>query len=193
MSLRDIACDVGECKRNTSQTHTMVKFENTFSTKLKKSLFSFVFLIGRRHYYNWSNSRYLTGELEGVFVFFRSVKARASFVGEITMTSYLSRWIAQLEMPEKSEKSRLLCVSPCILRIALCVKTTLVANANAILIPSAAMSTDLCFAPAFLYRSVTSYDIVIAYAPPAKFSVPSINLCSTACLVRTDGRTMYDD
>ena len=37
MSLRDIACDVGECKRNTSQTHTMVKFENTFSTKLKKN------------------------------------------------------------------------------------------------------------------------------------------------------------
>ena len=39
MSLRDIACDVGECKRNTSQTHTMVKFENTFSTKLKKNHF----------------------------------------------------------------------------------------------------------------------------------------------------------
>ena len=104
-----------------------------------------------------SFSPYLTGESEEVFVFLRSVKAGASFVGEITMTSYLSRWIAQLEMPEKSEKSRLLCVSPCILRIALCVKTTLVANANAILIPSAAMSTDLCFAPAFLYRSVTSY------------------------------------
>ena len=120
-------------------------------------LFSFVFLIGRRHYYNSSNSRYLMGESEGVFVFLRSVKAWASFVGEITMTSYLSRWIAQLEFLEKSEKWSLLCVSPCISRTAIRVETSLVAHANAMLIPSAAMSTDLCFAPAFLYRSVTSY------------------------------------
>ena len=57
MSLRDIACDVGECKRNTSQTHTMVKFENTFSTKLKKihknkktliELFFYVFIVWLR-------------------------------------------------------------------------------------------------------------------------------------------------
>ena len=70
------------------------------------------------------------------------------------------------------------------------VKSAFIADAEAVLVVVLAVSTDDGFRPAGLYASVTTHDIVIAYALPSALAVPLVNLPCARCLAGAHGTAM---
>ena len=80
-----------------------------------------------------------------------------------------------------------------ILRLAILVEASDVADADAVGIATSAMSANLLDGPTLFDTAISPYDIMIANALPASLLVPSVDVGSTIVLALNSGTAMNDD
>lgn len=111
-------------------------------------------------------------------VFGGGVETGAGFECEITVTSDFCRRIPFPKLPQQCLKGFSLGRGAGVLRFAVAVESSYVAYAYRTVVHPllGAMRAYFAFLPAFLYRSVEAYDIMVAYTAESPFAVPAVDV-----------------
>ena len=113
---------------------------------------------------------------------------------QVVMTDNHGFGISSVQFLKESSHSSLLPLSARVGRLTSCVVPALVADAYRVGIVVLAVGTDHPFRTAWLYRSVTTDHVMVAYAEvEASLAMPCIDLSDRTCLVRLHCRTMNDN
>ena len=113
---------------------------------------------------------------------------------QVVMTQNDGTRITLVQFLKQSSHGSLLSLGARIGGLTADVKPALVADADRVGIVVHAVGTDHPFRTAWLYRSVTTDHVVVAYAEvETSLAVPCIDLSDRTCLVRPHCRTMNDN
>ena len=113
---------------------------------------------------------------------------------QVVVTDDHGAGIALVQFLKQSSHGSLLSLGACVSGLTADIKPALVADADRVGIMVHAVGTDHPFRTAWLYRSVTTDHVVVAYAEvEASLAMPCIDLSDRTCLVRPHCRTMNDN
>ena len=113
---------------------------------------------------------------------------------QVMMTDNHGAGIALVQFLKQSSHGSLLRLGARVGGLAADIKSALVADADRVGIMVLAVGTDHPFRTAWLYRSVTTDHVVVAYAEvEASLAMPCIDLSDRTCLVRPHCRTMNNN
>lgn len=105
-----------------------------------------------------------------------NIEAWASLFGELAMTMYRGIWELPMETADERVERNFLLHGSCILWLEVIAYATDVADAYGVGIMTDTMCTGNLERSAFLYLAIKAHNVMIAYAIPPLFSMPSIDV-----------------
>ena len=109
------------------------------------------------------------------------------------MSKYQGAGVALFQFVHQFLQGLFLGIGSRVGRMSLCIQTAFVAYAYGMLVVLAAVCSGYTLGASFLYCSVPSHYIVVAYTVPSQFSVPGIYLLGGRALPGSYARAMQDD
>lgn len=122
-----------------------------------------------------------------------NIEAWASLFGELAMTMYRSIWELPMESADERVQSNFLLHGSCILWLEVITDATDVAYAYGVGVVTDTMRTGRVQMSAFLDLTIKAHDVMVAYAVPSLFSMPSVDVRSREVPALLGGRAMDDD
>ena len=122
-----------------------------------------------------------------------NIEARASLFSELAMTMYRSVWELPMESADERVESNFLLHGSCILWLEVIAYATDVADAYGVGIMTDTMCTGNLEWSAFLYLAIKAHDVMVTYAIPPLFSMPSIDVRCREVPAFFGGRAVDDD
>ena len=125
-------------------------------------------------------------------IFLLGVEAGAGFVAvQVVVSKYQGAGVALFQFVQQFLQGLFLCLGSRVGRMSLCIQTTLVAYSYGMLVVLAAVCSGYTLGASFLYCSVPSHYIVVAYSVPAQFPVPAVYLQGRGTLLGLYARAVY--
>lgn len=122
-----------------------------------------------------------------------NIEAWACFFGELRMAMYRGIWELSMESADERVECNFLLHGSCILWVEVIAYATDVADAYGVGIMTDTMSTGNLEWSAFLDLTIETYNVMVAYAIPSLFSMPSIYVRCREVPAFLGGRAVNDD
>ena len=113
---------------------------------------------------------------------------------EVVVADNHGAGVTPVQLFEQLSHGSLLCVGTRVFRLTASIVTALVADADRVGVVVQTVGTDHPFWSAWLYASVTTDDVVVAYTlPVVVLAMPLVYICCRRCLVGAYRTAMNDD
>ena len=125
-------------------------------------------------------------------IFCLGVEAGAGLVAvQVVVSQYQGAGVALLQFVQQFLQGLFLGIGAGVGRMSLGIQSSLVAYPYGMLVVLAAVCTGNALGTSFLYRSVPSHHIVVAYTVPAQFPMPAVYLQGRGTLLGLYARAVY--